>query len=46
MKYTKLQKAGLNISRLGLGTKCRGDIIYMLMWNEEEGKAISRRSFS
>ncbi|EJQ89914.1 hypothetical protein IC9_03510 [Bacillus toyonensis] len=31
MKYIKLQKAGLNISKLGLGTNAVGGIIYMLM---------------
>ncbi|WP_002148612.1 aldo/keto reductase [Bacillus cereus] len=38
MKYTKLQKAGLNISQLGLGTNAVGGHNLYANVNEEEGK--------
>ena len=40
MKYTKLQKAGLNISRLGLGTNAVGGHNLYANVNEEEGKQL------
>ncbi|GAB6433365.1 aldo/keto reductase [Bacillus luti] len=40
MKYTKLQKAGLNISKLGLGTNAVGGHNLYNDVNEEEGKRL------
>ncbi|OTW85486.1 oxidoreductase [Bacillus thuringiensis serovar cameroun] len=40
MKYTKLQKAGLNISKLGLGTNAVGGHNLYADVNEEEGKRL------
>lgn len=40
MKYTKLQKAGLNISKLGLGTNAVGGHNLYANVNEEEGKRL------
>lgn len=40
MKYTKLQKAGLNISRVGLGTNAVGGHNLYADVNEEEGKRL------
>lgn len=40
MKYIKLQKAGLNISKLGLGTNAVGGHNLYVDVNEEEGKRL------
>ncbi len=40
MKYTKLQKAGLHISKLGLGTNAVGGHNLYADVNEEEGKRL------
>ena len=40
MKYTKLQKAGLHISKLGLGTNAVGGHNLYADVNEEEGKQL------
>jgi len=40
MKYIKLQKAGLNISKLGLGTNAVGGHNLYADVNEEEGKRL------
>ncbi|MGE6597057.1 aldo/keto reductase [Bacillus proteolyticus] len=40
MKYTKLQKAGINISKLGLGTNAVGGHNLYADVNEEEGKRL------
>ena len=40
MKYTKLEKAGLHISKIGVRNKrCRGHNLYADV-NEEEGKRL------
>ncbi len=45
MKYTKLQKAGLHISKLGLGTNAVGGHNLYADVNEGRRKTINRRSY-